>query len=289
MLKECQYCLIQCLEHSPQVNSEHSISERMTYLKRECKFRMQLCAINSQLQSHKEALEQALYSVSIVHQLIKDLYELCVFYTRRVDNEPQNIDEFSTSPLNSDHDFSPQQLNDFNQSISLHERTAIKLLPIMTEVINVLTKETDPYDLSYTPEKRETADMRSILGFLNQNEWVYELNIGTIMQIQGICNRDLLYMSKDEYELTRDSFLEKIAIVSVAYFCISTEQRFIINGKEEDWDLDKKEIESEYWHMKSLEIACKFLPSECPLLNHIHLGYQKHHAPAQYAIPEEEA
>lgn len=51
----------------------------------------------------------------------------------------------------------------------------------MTEVINVLTKETDPYDLSYTPEKKEQADMRSILGFLNQNEWVYELNIGTIM------------------------------------------------------------------------------------------------------------
>jgi hypothetical protein len=70
--------------------------------------------------------------------------------------------------------------------------------------------------------------MRSILGFLNQNEWVYNLNIGNIMQIQPICNWELLYIPKDEYELTWDSFLDKIAIVCVGYFCISTEQRFLI-------------------------------------------------------------
>ncbi len=65
--------------------------------------------------------------------------------------------------------------------------------------------------------------MRSILGFLNQNEWVYNLNIGNIMQIQGVSNKDLLYIPWDEYELTRDSFLDKLAILSVGYFCISTE------------------------------------------------------------------
>lgn len=44
--------------------------------------------------------------------------------------------------------------------------------------------------------------MKSILGFLNQNEWVYNLNIGNIMQIQGINNREVLITPKDEYELT---------------------------------------------------------------------------------------
>jgi hypothetical protein len=42
-----------------------------------------------------------------------------------------------------------------------------------------------------------------------------------------------------------------------------------------------KELESEYWHAKALEISCTFLPSECPLLNHILLSYQKHHDPAK--------
>jgi hypothetical protein len=36
----------------------------------------------------------------------------------------------------------------------------------------------------------------------------------------------------------------------------------------------------------SLDIACSFLPSDCPLLNHILLSYQKHHAPSQSQIPE---
>ena len=27
------------------------------------------------------------------------------------------------------------------------------------------------------------ADMKNILGYLNQNEWIYSLNIGNIMQI----------------------------------------------------------------------------------------------------------
>ena len=49
-----------------------------------------------------------------------------------------------------------------------------------------------------------------------------------------------------------------------------------------------KQKESEYWHAKSLEIACTFLPGECPLLNHINLSYQKHFAPVKTTIMEDE-
>ena len=93
-------------------------------------------------------------------------------------------------------------------------------------------------------------------------------------------------MPKDEYELTRDSFLEKIAIISVGYFCVSTEMWFLFQLKE--FDNTEKVLESEYWHTKSLEMVCKFLPSECPLLNHIMIGYSKHHSPIQYTIHEEQ-
>ncbi len=86
-----------------------------------------------------------------------------------------------------------------------------------------MAKETTPYEFLNMGERQEPADMRSILGFLNQNEWVYNLNIGNIMVIQPLSNKELLFVPQDEYELTRDSFLEKIAIISVGYFCISTE------------------------------------------------------------------
>lgn len=40
--------------------------------------------------------------------------------------------------------------------------------------------------------------MRTILGFLNQNEWILNLNIGNIMQIQPIRMRDCLNMARNE-------------------------------------------------------------------------------------------
>jgi len=97
------------------------------------------------------------------------------------------------------------------------------------------------------------------------------------MQLQPVSLRgDLLSQARNECELSRDSFLEKIALLSVAYFCVSTEMRFILQSREQYLSSPIKrtrEMESEYWHQKSLEIACTFLPSECPLLNHILLSY----------------
>ena len=37
-----------------------------------------------------------------------------------------------------------------------------------------------------------------------------------------------------------------------------------------------------------MELACSFLPGECPLLNHINLSYQKHFAPVKTVIKEDE-
>ena len=54
-------------------------------------------------------------------------------------------------------------------------------------------------------------------------------------------------------------------------------------------DSPKYRKESEYWHNKSLELACTFLPGECPLLGHINVSYQKHYAPVKDVIDEEES
>jgi hypothetical protein len=96
--------------------------------------------------------------------------------------------------------------------------------------------------------------------------------------------KDFLGVNRDEHELARDSFLEKLSILTVSYFCMSTEMRFLLQlrGSYMKEEIKKgKELESEYWHTKALEISCTFLPSECPLLNHILLRYQKHHDPAK--------
>jgi hypothetical protein len=111
------------------------------------------------------------------------------------------------------------------------------------------------------------------------------------MQIAPVKLDELCMIRPNEDCLSRESFLEVISFLIVGYFCASTEIRFIIQLKDEiskfqNFSVEKMTSESELWHTMSLDIACSFLPSDCPLLNHILLSYQKHHAPSQTQIPE---
>lgn len=110
------------------------------------------------------------------------------------------------------------------------------------------------------------------------------------MQIQPVRMRDFLQFHRNEYQLSRESFLEKLQLLVVSYFCVSTELRFIIQSRSGFMKAEtkkEKELEQEYWHVKALDIACAFLPSECPLFNHILLSYQKHHDPTMQPIDED--
>ena len=130
--------------------------------------------------------------------------------------------------------------------------------------------------------------MRVLLGYLNQSEWMYLLNIGNIMQITPLTIHDLHSTSSVEIELARDAIIEKISFLAVSYFCVSTELRFLVNLKDNP-NVDPVQIksESEYWHGKALEISCTFLPSESPLVSHIFSSYKKHHAPVNQVIAED--
>lgn len=131
--------------------------------------------------------------------------------------------------------------------------------------------------------------MKVLLGYLNQSEWLYLLNIGNIMQITPLTIHDLYSNSKIDVELSRDSILEKISFLAISYFCVSTELRFLVSSKEKlSIDPVQVKAESEFWHGKALEISCGFLPSESPLVTHILSSYQKHHAPVQQTIPEDQ-
>ena len=121
---------------------------------------------------------------------------------------------------------------------------------------------------------KQQFDMKNILGYLNQGENLATLSIGNIMQLQVFRLRDLVEEGKNELELTRESFIHKISHLAVSYFCYSTEIRFILQMKEDpSFESSAKSRESEFWHAKSLEIACSFLPGECPLLNHINMSF----------------
>ena len=59
--------------------------------------------------------------------------------------------------------------------------------------------------------KPPKLNMKVLLGYLNQSEWLYLLNIGNIMQITPMTVHDLYTNTSFEVELTRDSILEKVS------------------------------------------------------------------------------
>lgn len=54
--------------------------------------------------------------------------------------------------------------------------------------------------------------MKSLLGYLNQNEWLYILNIGNITQIMPLTVLEFSSNPGIDLELARDSVLEKVSI-----------------------------------------------------------------------------
>lgn len=89
----------------------------------------------------------------------------------------------------------------------------------------------------------------------------------------------------NSHELSRDAMLEKIILLSVSYFCVGTELRFLSSNNKDQkqtktlyGDISNKEIkyskgDSEMWHAMALETSGTFLPSECPLVSHVIMSY----------------
>ena len=118
-----------------------------------------------------------------------------------------------------------------NNKFSLLEKTSVKLLPILKTLLKRMAFEDEPcnekqkdiqemekvfYDeqldvgggSSLTDEA--DADMKNLLGYLNQAEWIFSLNIGNIMQIAPLTLQDFQSTSALTMEMSREFILEKV-------------------------------------------------------------------------------
>jgi hypothetical protein len=109
-----------------------------------------------------------------------------------------------------------------------------------------------------------------------QDDWIFNLNIGNVMHLLPMSLEELNLHIDNSHELSRDAMLEKIILLSVSYFCVGTELRFLSSpssskGKSEPLQYTK--ADSEMWHATALENSGTFLPSECPLVSHVIMSY----------------
>merc|ERR1712060_731431 len=115
-------------------------------------------------------------------------------------------------------------------------------------------------------------NVKTILGVKDQDDWIFNLNIGNVMHLLPMSLEELNLHVDNSHELSRDAMLEKIILLSVSYFCVGTELRFLSKqfaGKaqreqdmEDSSDSRKYRLEdSEMWHAMALETCGTFLPS----------------------------
>lgn len=78
--------------------------------------------------------------------------------------------------------------------------------------------------------------------------------------------------------------LEKIAYLTVSFYCLSTEARFIEKSIQKT---QNDILDSEHWLSKSLELAYCLLPPEAPILGQIYSVHNKFHGIDKQPIPED--
>ena len=100
------------------------------------------------------------------------------------------------------------------------------------------------------------------------------------MYLSALNYEDLDLDSDPKYELLRDAILEKVVMLTVAYFCIATELRLLSTNK------NNKKLNGEYFHYKAVEFSSLFLPVSCPIVKHYILSYYKHYGQDMEIIPE---
>ena len=136
-------------------------------------------------------------------------------------------------------------------------------------------------------------NVKQVLMSSEEDDWIFNLNIGNVMHLQPLSSEEMNLHIDNSHELSRDAMLQKIILITVSYFCVGTELRFLNNSGDDkkvslEADKLKQKQLSEMWHAQALESSARFLPSECPLVAHVITNYQKHHSPALTSIPEDE-
>jgi len=137
---------------------------------------------------------------------------------------------------------------------------------------------------NYIQNNSTLNDVKNIFenNFNQKDDWIKLLNIENIMYLSALNYDDLDLESDSKYELLRDSILEKVIMLSVAYYCLSNELKYLAKDKT------NKNLNGEYYLYNALNISILFLPVSCPIINHYIMSYNKNYGQELDVIPEGE-
>jgi len=219
--------------------------------KYECRAKIQLCALFSQVDRHEAALIHAQAGLKLSQNLLLDVFSLC-------QNHLIRHHKLTSESPKCTHTLAYRH----NHSLV---KSAYPLLAFLDSCIAARLP---------SPAKAvRKLEARSALGVQHYSDWVYSMDMTEVMRIKPMtllqAKQDL-----DSYsELERNSLGDKVCLVIAALFCVATELRMLY-GEEERKMMEK----ARSCHYKALHLAKAVLPVESPLIEHLVVSYQKHFA-----------
>ena len=137
---------------------------------------------------------------------------------------------------------------------------------------------------NYIQNNSTLNDVKKIFenNFNQKDDWIKLLNIENIMYLSALNYDDLDLESDSKYELLRDSILEKVIMLSVAYYCLSKELKYLAKDKT------NKNLNGEYYLYNALNLSILFLPVSCPIISHYIMTYNNNYGQELDVIPEGE-
>lgn len=112
-----------------------------------------------------------------------------------------------------------------------------------SSILGVQKKHKRKLSLDYEEEITELKkrsefklNIRNVLGVRHADDWIFNLNIGNVMHLSTMNIDELFSRSETNHELNRDAMLEKLVLLTVGYFCVGTEIRFMSTKGVEGFD-----------------------------------------------------
>ena len=231
--------------------------------------------------------------MSIKHQ-IKCNYKIIMDLNKRILNLRNNNKKRNKSKNNFYESKSKKNMKTIYHNNYIHIKNVITKIVKNYSIKDKLDLPTNCFDsyLAYRNNEIENYiqnnttlnDVKNIFenNFNQKDDWIKLLNIENIMYLSALNYDDLDLESDSKYELLRDSILEKVIMLSVAYYCLSNELKYLAKDKT------NKNLNGEYYLYNAFNLSILFLPVSCPIISHYIMVYNKNYGQELDVIPEGE-
>ena len=231
--------------------------------------------------------------MTIKHQ-IKCNYKIIMDLNKRILNLRNNNKKRNKSKNNFYESKSKKNMKTMYHNNYIHIKNVITKIVKNYSIKDKLDLPTNCFDSylafrnneidNYIQNNSTLNDVKNIFenNFNQKDDWIKLLNIENIMYLSALNYDDLDLESDSKYELLRDSILEKVIMLSVAYYCLSNELKYLAKDKT------NKNLNGEYYLYNALNISILFLPVSCPIINHYIMSYNKNYGQELDVIPEGE-